>query len=83
MIITLIKLYFTDKKLLELTIKDIILKGIIEKNKNKQHRLNLCLKHRQELKHSHFSEHNCDYCNAIKGIIRECDKEILIDSRGK
>lgn len=27
--------------------------------------LNLCFKHQQERNHSHFSEHNCDYCKLL------------------
>ena len=28
-----------------------------------KHNLHLCLKHKQEKNQSHYSEHNCDYCN--------------------
>lgn len=31
----------------------------------RRHMLNLCYKHRQEPNHSHFAEHNCDYCKAL------------------
>lgn len=32
----------------------------------RRHHLDLCLKHKQERNHSHFSEHNCDYCKLLK-----------------
>jgi len=36
-----------------------------EREQNR-HRLDLCFKHRQEPKRSHFSEHNCDYCKLLR-----------------
>lgn len=30
--------------------------------------LDLCVNHKQEWKHSHFAEHNCDYCKALEVI---------------
>jgi len=79
----LIKLFFTDRRLLEQTLKEIEFKRSLEIKKANQHNLNLCLNHKQESNHAHYSEYNCNYCNAIKGIIRECDKDVLIDLRGK
>jgi transposase-like protein len=46
------------------------LKGLISKlndthvdvAEDKSHRLNLCLKHKQEDNQSHYSDHNCHYC---------------------
>lgn len=28
--------------------------------------LNLCVNHPQEWKHSHYAEHNCDYCKILE-----------------
>ena len=47
-------------------------KAIEESNKD---RLFLCFKHRQEDKYSHYSEHNCDYCKALKKI-KELQNEL-------
>lgn len=30
-----------------------------------KHHLDLCYKHQQEAKHSHYSEKNCDYCKLL------------------
>jgi len=39
------------------------------------HRLNLCYKHRQEQNHSHFSEHNCDYCKLRNQLLTTNEEE--------
>jgi len=39
------------------------------------HRLNLCFKHRQEQNHSHFSEHNCDYCKLQNQLLTTNEEE--------
>lgn len=41
-----------------------------EEREARKHNLNLCLKHQQEQYHSHYAEHNCDYCIAMKEIDR-------------
>lgn len=45
--------------------KELELQKLMESRK---HHLNLCIKHQQEQNRSHFSEHNCDYCKALKRI---------------
>lgn len=30
--------------------------------------LHLCARHQQEAKHSHYAEHNCDYCKLEKQL---------------
>lgn len=46
----------------------------VERAKEDRHQLNLCYRHRQEEKHSHYSDHNCDYCKALKGKRRIFDE---------
>lgn len=38
----------------------------VQKMWEDRQRLKLCYKHRQEPNHSHYSEHNCDYCCLLK-----------------
>jgi hypothetical protein len=34
----------------------------------KKDNLRLCKKHQQERNHSHFAEHNCDYCKLLNKV---------------
>lgn len=41
--------------------------------------LDLCINHKQEWKHSHFAEHNCDYCKALEVIKALTQRLEMID----
>lgn len=44
--------------------------------KQKANYLHLCFSHQQEENHSHYSEHNCDYCKLLKRN-EKLDAEII------
>jgi hypothetical protein len=47
-------------------------KADIEFEARKNH-LHLCPKHKQECNHSHYAEHNCDYCKLLEENKRLAD----------
>lgn len=65
-----LKLVFTYGPELEDVLRDKHNEAYLKELVAKGHHLNLCTQHKQEERHSHFAEHNCDYCNALKGKFR-------------
>jgi hypothetical protein len=56
------------RKVLPTALRDLEFKREQQEHEDNRHRLNLCYKHRQEAKRSHYSEHNCDHCKALAEI---------------
>jgi len=73
-IIAKIKLVFNYGNELESMLQERRNKELTKEHEYNMHRLNLCHKHRQEQNGSYYSESNCDYCKALKGIKRAFDK---------
>lgn len=61
-----LKLVFAYGSELEELLKNIKKEKSDEEFKRKLHHINLCLKHQQEERRSHYSEHNCHHCKLIK-----------------
>lgn len=73
MLRTLITFFRHKSEIEEIIAKRQVMNGINEKLLRLTH-LKLCVKHQQESNRSRYTEHNCDYCNALKGKIRTVDK---------
>ena len=57
-----LKYLFTSTEALDILIAKEQRKIDDAERENQIHRLDLCYKHRQEPNRSHYSEHNCYYC---------------------
>jgi hypothetical protein len=55
---------------LEELLKQMSMEREIEKRKEQSEYLNLCKRHQQRDIGSHYAEHNCDYCKALKGTTK-------------
>lgn len=61
-----IKLLFTHGDELEEMVNAVRREAILNERDLLKDNLHLCLAHKQEVNHSIYGEHNCDYCKLLK-----------------